>query len=239
MIVNFIVASVAPAYIIVYSCLCIDSAIHNTVCKHTHLVQLYITGTCDTAQTDSQHDTYLDNLDYFTQVLRNEKVSPLQQQVEPLKREMKLLLNEVQGLADDTNNCDVLKAGLDHVRSAVSIMKALKRPHTGDTLTPTKRVAPNTNHELQPRFTSTKKKSTTQTQPSLAKPTNTEMEGCRTTLADTAIKVCAICFKEDDHSDQSEMVEWMQCLQCCTWVHISCIASTDQTLSDYTCDLCV
>jgi len=225
-----------------YNCSCIDSAIHNTVCKHTHLVQLYMTGTCDPTQTVSQHDAHSsqpDNLDYFTQVLRNEKVSPSQQQVEPLKREMKLLLSEVQGLADETDNCDVLKAGLCHVRSAVSIMKALQKPHTGETLTKKKRVAPNTNHELQSRFTSTKKKRTTQTQPSLAKPTSAEMEECRTNLVDTAIKVCAICFREDDHSDQSEMVEWIQCLQCCTWVHISCIASTDQTLSDYTCDLCV
>ena len=37
--------------------------------------------------------------------------------------------------------------------------------------------------------------------------------------------------------EESSIVRF--CLQCCTWVHISCIASTDQTLSDYTCDLCV
>lgn len=68
---------------------------------------------------------------------------------------MKLLLSEVQGLADDTDNCDVLKAALCHVKSAVSIMKALKKTSHWDQK---KRVAPNTNHEVQSRFTSTKKK---------------------------------------------------------------------------------
>lgn len=232
-----------------YNCSCIDSAIHSTVCKHSHLVQLHVTGACEShmahTQDDSQYGSHSssqpdNSLDYFAQVLSSDKVSPSQQQVKSLKNEMTVLLNQVQTMSGDTNDCEVLKAGIEHVRSAITIMKALQSPHTGNTLVQRKRVAPNTNHELQPRFTSTKKKRTTQTQPSLAKPTTSEMEEWRTNLADTAVQVCALCFREDDQSDQSRTVHWIQCSQCCTWVHSSCIVTTsDLTQSDYTCDLCV
>ena len=212
-------------------------------------MQLHVTGACELhmahTQDDSQYGSHSssqpdNSLDYFAQVLSSDKVSPSQQQVKSLKNEMTVLLNQVQTMSGDTNDCEVLKAGIEHVRSAITIMKALQSPHTGNTLVQRKRVAPNTNHELQPRFTSTKKKRTTQTQPSLAKPTTSEMEEWRTNLADTAVQVCALCFREDDQSDQSRTVHWIQCSQCCTWVHSSCIVTTsDLTQSDYTCDLCV
>lgn len=99
-----------------YNCSCIDSAIHSTVCKHSHLVQLHVTGACEShmahTQDDSQYGSHSssqpdNSLDYFAQVLSSNKVSPSQQQVKSLKNEMTVLLNQVQIMSGDTNDSEV------------------------------------------------------------------------------------------------------------------------------------
>ena len=142
-----------------YICSRIDSAIHNTVCKHTHLVQLYMTGTCYTTQPDSQHDTHSsqpDNIDYFTQVLRNEKVSLCSNKWNHLhvkwsycsKKYISWWHWQLWHTESWARACE--ECGVNHE----SIEKTSHWGHTKK-----KRVALNTyNHELQPHFTSTKKK---------------------------------------------------------------------------------
>ena len=143
-----------------YTCSCIDtSAIHSTVCKHSHLVQVHVTGACESPMTDdSQQDPHSSaqpaNINYFAQVMSRDNVAPSQQQVTSPKQEMTVLLGQAQATSGSTDDCDVLKAGIVHVRSAISIMQS---PLTGNTLIQRKRVAPNANHDQQPRFASPKK----------------------------------------------------------------------------------
>ena len=49
---------------------------------------------------------------------------------------MKSLLDHVQGISYVTNDCEVLKAGIMHVKNAVSIMEAL--PSSSHTILPVK-----------------------------------------------------------------------------------------------------
>ena len=77
-----------------FTCSCVDSAVHSTVCKHCHLVQLcYIKK--DTAVSIShipERDLNVNNLEHFSKSLMTE--SPLQ--METLKQKLKFLLEEIQ-----------------------------------------------------------------------------------------------------------------------------------------------
>ena len=157
------------------------------------------------------HDLY--------QVLATEKASTSV----GLKEEMKFWLNQVHTISDSTTNSEVLKAGIMHVKSAVALMNALQNSGPTSTLTPTKKIAPNTNNAIQPRFSSVRKRVRVRMS-SLTKPTAIECETCKTKIARIEPEVCAICYKEDDKLDakESQTVEWIQCTICSTWIHCLC-----------------
>ena len=61
----------------------------------------------------------MNNLEHFSKSLMTE--SPLQ--METLKQKLKFLLEEI---SDSTESVDVLKAGIPHLKQAISIMKVIK-----------------------------------------------------------------------------------------------------------------
>ena len=54
------------------------------------------------------------------------------------------------------------------------------------------------------------------------KPTGNELEKCREELSSAVVKVCGICFKEDD-KDNSDTIDWVKCFNCDIWIHSSCV----------------
>ena len=100
-IASFAVASVEPAYTCtpVHALIVLSTAQYN--CKHSHLVQVHVTGACESPMTDdSQQDPHSSaqpaNINYFAQVMSRDNVAPSQQQVTSPKQEMTVLLGQAQ-----------------------------------------------------------------------------------------------------------------------------------------------
>ena len=75
----------------------------------------------------------------------------------------------------------------------------------------------------------------------MAKPSRNEISQCKLDLNKVEIKVCAICFKEND-SKTSDTVEWIECRKCRMWVHLFCLDKQNNsdisTTDDYICQQC-
>jgi hypothetical protein len=203
-----------------FSCSCVDSAIHSTVCKHCHLVQMDIVATNTHSTAPHISNSPSEDMHHLSQVLATEKASPSSPS-ETLKEEMKFWLDRAYAISNSTTSNEILKAGITHVKSAVAIMNALQNSDCTSTLTPMEKIAPNTNNVVQPRFTSVRKRTREQMMSSLTKPTVLESDICKAKIANIEPKVCAICYKENDKAE-SQTVEWIECTKCSTWIHCLC-----------------
>ena len=230
-----------------YTCSCVDSAIHSTACKHCHLVHMkhcIVQG--ETVASNEAADTVTDNIMqmecsvYLTQGSSSHGGSHLKR----VKNEVVTLANEIQLITRESDNEEVVKAGLEHLKNAVSIMKALQKKDTtsSDSLAPARYIAPNANSEVQMRFHSTKRKRQASTTPGLKKPTLQQMDTCVNEMSnqvDSVVKVCGICFMEDDNTISSQEVLWIQCSYCSLWLHTACDSTQNFSQPDFKCALCV
>ena len=90
---------------------------------------------------------------------------------------------------------DALRNVKTHIQSSISVLHAKEKL---EKFTPAINPAPNSNHEKQRRFFSTKKKKKRKNL-RWAKPSNEEVNKAKKKMAKTNVKVCGICWKEDDH----------------------------------------
>ena len=58
-----------------------------------------------------------------------------------------------------------------------------------------------------------------------------------TVLQKTDITVCAICYREDDPSKETD-ITWVESSECGIWVHTFCLSATE-IQEDYICDSCI
>lgn len=149
---------------------------------------------------------------------------------------LKVKVNELLMLVDDTNNPDGIATATQHVVTGIYSLRAMMNPQPDKTDFPiNKRPASNANHEKQARFFSTKKKKVISKR--WAKPTQDEKNACYETLEDVEVIHCGYCFKEDD-SDISDTVEWVQCCECSIWLHKTCAGDISEE-ADFVCKICV
>ena len=128
-----------------------------------------------------------------------------------------------------------MKTVKKHMQSAISLLNANSgTAQDKEVFEPATKIAPNSNHIQQLRFFSTKKKRNTRKR--WAKPTRDEEETTKTKMAKTAIKVCGVCWQEDDKKN-SEHISWIECEICGLWVHESCHG--DQNNDTYICSSCL
>ncbi len=148
------------------------------------------------------------------------------------------LIQQLESLANNTTECDTLKAGISHLTSAVGIMKSMKQTEcsNSDKLTP---AVPNTNSKCQPRFESTKNCRKRRHSFSLTKPTAIQMEECKRTCSQLTVKVCAVCYQEKKIRDKTDEINWIQCSNCLVWVHSTCNDIVPpQTIDRFVCHYC-
>ena len=142
--------STCAACIHMYSCSCMDSTLHATVCKHVHLVKM---STTDTNNESIAHTTT--TVEYFSNMLDDDNIQD--SQLTALRQQVQSKLNEMSVLVRGCANADALKTSSKHLTSAIMAIKAIHRiQHT--TLPKKRKIPPNKNSEKQPRFFSTKKK---------------------------------------------------------------------------------
>ena len=205
-----------------FTCSCIDSAIHSTVCKHIHLLQ--ITSNPQAVSTSTIPETVVtsDTAQLYVDVI--ESTSSVKQKITTNLQ----LLSNLLVLCD---NQETLHAVSNHISSAISVMKASDAYSTTE-LNIRKRPAPNENHEKQPRFYSTKKKR--QKSVSLSKPSPEEEMIAQQNLETTDVCVCSLCFKVDD-GGADEIVNWTRCCHCSLWYHSLCVGVESES---FMCKLC-
>ena len=142
------------------------------------------------------------------------------------------LLSEAQLLAKNSTSCDMMKAGITHLKHAVNTMKAIEPAIATETLVPAVSIAPNKKSEHQPRFHQTGKKRASDRNQSLSKPTLPEIDQCLQSLTHETVRVCGACFQEENKGSSSEFVEWIQCTKCSIWLHATCTNHQPMVTSD-------
>lgn len=232
-----------------YTCSCMDCAIHFTVCKHSHFLHMFLMKSSHSSggaeavttstrciplsdnlasvQTDKQalvsytstdnicSETNFDDIDQYI-------VSTAESDLCSIKKD---ILDEIQTLqmaCSDCNSIAALQAGWRHIKAALITIKTVGIDANVSTELPQKRhIAPNSNSPKQVRFYSTTQKRCKMQNP-IYKPTGNELERFREELSSTVIKVCGVCFKEDD-KDISDTIDWVKCFNCDIWMHSSCV----------------
>ena len=120
--------SMCRACVHMYTCTCIDSTLHATVCKHAHAI----------TSNPSIAFTPASQVDYFATILddggENSNLEELQQQL--LKK-----INEISVLVATCETPEALKTTSGHLSAAITAIKALQR-HTPLTQTSRKRIIP-------------------------------------------------------------------------------------------------
>ena len=263
--------SICHACVHMYTCTCMDATLHNTVCKHVHLVHMSVCekGTEEDKVTEENEEHTLDedlvvhelneqtmeieelqahlkdsegndNNDdyelmindgddqltefnshgYFLDVLQPDPIADLSAS----KRDVEDKTHKIMALIQHTSDLDTLQTVKTHLQSAISILEAKKEYVYDDKekFIPNIAPAPNSNHVTQKRFFSSKKKKTTKLR--FAKPSLQEEAKAKTKMTKTNVKVCGICWKEDDKSD-SDKILWAECESCGLWIHDSCCSS--------------
>ena len=70
-----------------------------------------------------------------------------------------------------------------------------------------------------------------------AKPSIEEQRKIEKMMFKTNVKVCGVCWKEDDEDTNGEQILWIQCDSCGLWSHISCCDSTIEN-ENFLCKSC-
>lgn len=226
-----------------YTCTCVDYALHNTACKHMHLIHMIMMadesegntvgeelepdhpGTSSSTSTSSSQvsDASLQHI-----LQKTSSTIDIQRQLVVSKA------NEVLVLAKSIESAEGLQTASRHLSSAISILKTLGPEVPKQVLPCRKRPAPNARMETQVRYHSTKRKRTKSS--SLTKPSTAQTIQAKEILEGVDVRLCSVCLREDDE-EHTEEVEWLQCTRCNVWVHTSCIASS-LTRHPSLCNIC-
>lgn len=203
-----------------YTCSCVDSAVHSTACKHMHVVHMQEEADLSPSSGDPLMSTSLsqqttEDMHSITLPL---PTSQSDDTLEKLKTDFQALVSQAQLLVNNSISCDAIKAGISHLKHAVHTMKAIEPATNKKTLVPAIHVAPNKNSEQQPRFHSTHKRRVSHVEQGLKSPHRQKWINANTL---SHMKQLGSVVEEDKGSN-SELVEWIQCSKCSMWLHARC-----------------
>ena len=212
-----------------YTCSCIDSTLHATVCKHAHAIAMM------TANSTSDVSTSASQVNYFTNILEDGQQKCTHK--EALRQQVLNKISEITVLVTRCKTLDTLKTASGHLTSAIVAINSLKEtsPLPTSRITRKRNIPPNKNSEKQSGFFSTKKRHNCNTD-TLSKPTNAQAQDIRSNLLCQETTCCGICLKEDDNSS-TDLVNWLQCSSCDLWVHEKCVSPTKHKVT-FKCPFC-
>ena len=146
-----------------YTCSCLDSVTHTTVCKHIHLIHLLegerynSMGDGGTTQIsvlpNKRCNNALASNEYFSHILRNKLTSTT---IQSAKDQATLKLHHIQAQISQCDNIQALKSVIHHLNCAIGTVNAMTK-HPIQTLSVSKHISPNTKMDPQKRYHSTKK----------------------------------------------------------------------------------
>ena len=117
---------ICNACIHMYTCTCIDSMIHTTVCKHIHIIDLIYNKSSTHPSRDNQDDEFLKSTNYFTETLAKETPNAKVQNIQltEMRESMAIMIKEFQTVS--ANNIEALQGSATHLRAAIAIIKAVQ-----------------------------------------------------------------------------------------------------------------
>ena len=193
-----------------YTCTCIDSILHATVCTHVHLVHMQ-----STAISPQQCNDYTEitNYAYFTPVLFHRDSN------QTLTSAKNSKLHNLDIFVSQCKSLDAIISGSMHLQAAITVMCTIEMQTLQKSLPVKRKVSPNQNCEHQQKFFSTKKRRTNYST-TLSKPSPAKLQEVKITLEKEHPKYCGSCLKVEDEN-ATEIVKWIQCDLCLLWIHIS------------------
>lgn len=225
-----------------YNCSCMDFAIHSIVCNHVHAVHMN-TGNSNKQRTSQEiieepedingyEAPAFNTLEYFSGIILE------QDNERNVKQWIENSLQKLQRQVQSCDNMQTLCTVKSHLSAAMAVMDAKEQlEHLQDErLVEVSDPSPNAHHQKQLSFHSTRQKKTTSAR--WRKPTPSETSKSLTQLNSTEVKVCGICWKEDDNEEGSE-VDWIACSKCNIWIHNSCSITDSWQDNEYICNHCM
>ena len=220
--------STCRACIHTYTCSCIDSTLHATVCKHAHAIAMM------TANSTSDVSTSASQVNYFTNILEDGQQKCTHK--EALRQQVLNKISEITVLVTRCETLHALKTASGHLTSAIVAINSLKKTfhyqQAGS-------LARETYHPIKTLKSShvffNKKRHNCNTG-TLSKPTNAQAQVIRSNLLCQETTCCEICLKEDDNSS-TDLVNWLQCSSCDLWVHEKCVSPTKHK-DTFKCPFC-
>ncbi len=237
-----------------YTCSCVDSVVHTTICKHIHATCFLenstnatiansatenetseiTTSTNDSSGTDSGQEalSLIRDPIHLSTILSNSG-----RQIDTLKKSAFDNLHQLHTLLTSSDNNDAVQSATEHIKSGINVLKAYEARKEHPPLPIKSQSSPNAINVTQIRFQSTKNKRPRQT--GIAKPSAVAVANCKEKLSKVDITVCIVCYKEDDRQDcESDRVDWAQCSKCHQWLHTSCGRAVYESEKSFLCNLC-
>ncbi len=208
-----------------YTCSCLDACTNNTVCKHIHLVHMYINKDVNNAQIRG-YDEGCDR-EHFQRLASYNNSETICIDKIKLLQKIKCRLSQIESLCGSMESTDSLQSVYESLGNISSIALS------SDDM-PIKKIAANTKSIPQRKFFSTRKKRLDSIR-TISKPTITEAMQCEDELNCTETGICAVCFQQDD-TLEDDNVQWISCKLCSVWIHLNCININDN--NDYICSFC-
>lgn len=226
------------ACIHMYVCTCLDASIHCTVCKHVHIIHMKESDkskSMSNVESSTQTAVPFDR-QYLSKVQEGISTVSSTSDVEKVKKEITGFMHETAALLSTCDDISTIEAVKRHMKSAIAVLKANKHTDSSSSMKPMISVAPNALHQKQLTFHTTQRKRKSGSR--WAKPTSEEVERSVEKMQKVDIKVCGVCWQEEDRSTlESEEIAWVACDKCSLWVHLSCSGRSDID-GDFICKNC-
>ena len=222
-----------------YTCTCPDFLIYSISCKHIHAVH-----TKKTKSINSHSDMIPDETANYT-VMKPEFLGEINthccNNLEKGKKSISITIQKIQDLVSICDDADAINAIESRLEDAFVIGSALNKESLPEKSKFNKKKIISSTQKIETvrRFFSTKRKRSKKNKLSLKKPSDINKESLTTELSKNYVFVCAVCFREDDDSDTTD-VNWFECLKCKCWVHVACFSKEEQEFNkdNPICSIC-
>ena len=207
-----------------YSCTCLDSCTNTTVCKHIHLVHMQISS----SNIRNEPENTQTDLEYFKRV---SSVFPTTASPNSKDYTFRKIENRLASILSQCSNCDDVSC-LEKICNTLEDVQVYLMENSKY---PKKRKSSFQKYQTQRYFYSTRK---TRIVPEklITKPSSDEKQATQLKLESTQTDICAVCFEQDDSSDNKETADWISCSKCSIWVHLNC--TTCENEEEYICMYC-
>lgn len=249
-----------------YSCTCLDSILHNTICKHAHLIKIYNNNVENIQPSQSPqskssplqlppsqlqlppsqsspHSAHIQHLNIQHSDIQADTPTYfthiLTKETESELSSLKRRLQSIISELQVTVDQCMNVSTLQAMRThlqSAATMSRAMNENSSPISLAVKRKIPSTKHPEKQLRFFSTKKKKVCATQGLSKPSLMEMSAQKNKLKKQEPKFCGVCLMENDKYDD-DIIDWVQCCLCNVWIHTLC-SETDTSTQDYVCQFC-